>query len=169
MKPALLIIGILARNPDFIAQGERLLTQEFGPILLRSPQFSWNFSRYYEKEMGKDLFRCWVCHQPIIDPGDLIRVKKCTVAIEGKLRDRAGKRPLNLDPGILTLHNFVLTTHKDYAHRIYLGQGVYAEVTLIYHQGKFQPLPWTYPDYKTEIALHFLTECRNFLLNTRQG
>jgi len=41
----------------------------------------------------------------------------------------------------------VLATTKNYAHRIYLGGGIYAEVTLRYQGGTFRPWPWTYPDY----------------------
>ncbi|MEO0070368.1 MAG: DUF4416 family protein [candidate division WOR-3 bacterium] len=169
MKPARLIIGILARHPDLINQVQPVLTQEFGPIIVKSPNLSWNFSRYYEDELGPDITRCWVCHSPLVAPDSLLAFKKRTITIENAFRDEQGRRTLNLDPGILTLHNLVLATTKDYAHRVCLGEGIYAEVTLIYHKGRFEPLLWTYPDYKTETCLTFLGTCRKLLLTNPKG
>lgn len=163
-KPACLIVGILARCPDLINQVQPLLAQELGPIVVQSSNLPWNFSRYYEDELGPDITRCWVCHSPLVPPESLLAFKKKTIIIENAFRDEQGRRTLNFDPGILTLHNLVLATTKDYAHRVCLGQGIYAEVTLIYHKGRFEPLPWTYPDYKTETCLNFLATCRKLLL-----
>lgn len=163
MNPARLIIGILARHPDLINQVQHLLTQEFGLIIVQTPDIPWNFSRYYEEEMGLNLTRRWLCHSSPVASDRLVAFKKKTIAMENTFRDAQGRRPLNLDPGILTLHNLTLATTKDYAHRICLGEGIYAEVTLIYHLGKFEPLPWTYPDYKTEACLNFLATCRSLL------
>ncbi|HPP13008.1 MAG TPA: DUF4416 family protein, partial [bacterium] len=67
---------------------------------------------------------------------------------------------VNLDPGYLDLARVVLFTTKDFSHRIYMSQGIYAEITLLFHQGKFQPLPWTYPDYQTEQYLKFFSWVR---------
>jgi len=164
LKPVKLIIGIIARNPDILDQSVRLLEQTFGAVELRSSIIPWDFSRYYQDEMGPELLRCWVAHQGLFPPDRLIAFKKSTIALEAQLKDATGRRRVNLDPGILSLHNLILPTTKDYAHRIYLGEGIYAEVTLIYHQGKFQPLPWTYPDYRTATCLEFLTVCRNQLI-----
>ncbi|MCX6827557.1 MAG: DUF4416 family protein, partial [candidate division Zixibacteria bacterium] len=75
-----------------------------------------------------------------------------------------GKRRINIDPGYLTLDRLVLATGKDAAHRIYLRKGVYAEVTLIYHSGSFQPLPWSYPDYRSEQVISSLNQFRKNLL-----
>jgi hypothetical protein len=62
----------------------------------------------------------------------------------------------------LTLGKLLLATTKDQAHRIYLGQGIFAEVTLRYQGKHFQTWPWTYADYR-EPALHaFLEQAREF-------
>ena len=45
------------------------------------------------------------------------------------------------------MERLILATGKNYTHRIYLGQGIYADLTLIYQRGTFQPLEWTYRDY----------------------
>ena len=70
------------------------------------------------------------------------------------------KRPVNLDPGLLDGSKLILATTKDYAHRIYLSRGIYAEVTLTWRRGAFQPTPWTYRDYRTEPYLAFFAKAR---------
>ena len=40
--------------------------------------------------------------------------------------------------------DLVLATGKNYTHRIYLSKGIYADLTLVFHQGSFQTLAWTY-------------------------
>jgi hypothetical protein len=54
---------------------------------------------------------------------------------------------VNLDPGYLTRERLVLATGKNYTHRIYLGGGIFGDLTLTYSRGGFKPLPWSYPDY----------------------
>lgn len=166
-KPAKLIIALLARNPAALERARGLIEAELGTVELSSPHILWNFSRYYEEELGPDLIRTWLALAGTVPPDRLLEFKRRTLEIENRLRDGAGKRQVNLDPGVLTLHNFVLATTKDYAHRIYLGAGIYAEVTLIYHRGAYQPLEWTYPDYRTSTCRDFLGACRALLLKQR--
>lgn len=163
-KPARLLLAVLVPQAELIRTAEPELERAFGPVLLRSPVISWNFSRYYEPEMGPDLIRQWLLFTPLVLPSALSRFKRQAMEIEDRFRDERGNRRLNLDPGILTLHNLVLATTKDYSHRIALTPELYAEVTLIFHQGGYQPLPWTYPDYRTEVCRSFLLSCRRTLL-----
>ena len=60
---------------------------------------------------------------------------------------------MNIDPGYLTLFQLVLASAKPFSHRIYLDRGIWAEVTLLFRDGTFETLPWTYPDYKANIPL----------------
>ena len=165
-KPARLIIAALFQNQELLDTAEPHLTQKFGTILSRSEKINWNFSTYYEPELGTNLLRQWLLFEPPVNPAQLAPFKKQTMAIEDQFRDPQGKRQLNLDPGILTLHNLVLATTKDYSHRICLAQGIYAEVTLIFHKGKYQPLEWTYPDYRTQTCQQFLLAVRQTLLGS---
>jgi len=71
-------------------------------------------------------------------------------------------RPLNLDPGYLTEAKLVLASTKDHAHRIYLGRGIYAEVTLHYQNGRWQSHDWTYPDFQRPDYHLFFSQCRDF-------
>ena len=54
---------------------------------------------------------------------------------------------MNIDPGYVALEHMVLATTKGYSHRVYLGQGIFADLTLIYDNGTYRSLPWTYRDY----------------------
>ena len=74
----------------------------------------------------------------------------------------ANRRNVNIDPGYLLLSRFVLATGKDFSHRIYIGRGIYAEVTLMFKKGEFHTLAWTYPDYAS-------AEMTDFLLSVRRG
>ena len=52
---------------------------------------------------------------------------------------------------------------KNFSHRIYLGRGVYGEVTLMFRKGRWEALPWTFPDYASCRYDSFLTEVRGRL------
>ncbi|RKX70418.1 DUF4416 domain-containing protein [candidate division WOR-3 bacterium] len=135
------------------------LTQLFQSKRRLSPSFPFTATEYYESEMGKGLMRCWLAFLTQFDPEELVELKKRAVAIEVSLSVE-GRRRVNIDPGYLDLKRVVLSTHKDAAHRIYLGDGIYAEVTLIYYNKSFRPLPWTYPDYRWEETINFFNSLR---------
>ena len=67
---------------------------------------------------------------------------------------------MNLDPGYLLYERFVLATGKNFSHRIYIGRGIYADLTLVYQKGAYRSLPWTYPDYAADTMRAFLTTVR---------
>jgi hypothetical protein len=70
---------------------------------------------------------------------------------------------VNIDPGIITLNNLQLLTTKNFAHRIYLGEGIYCELTMLFSKSGVRYLEWTYPDYKTKEAEEFFIESRKKL------
>jgi hypothetical protein len=74
------------------------------------------------------------------------------------------RRRINLDPGYVDLSKLVLATTKNHQHRLYLGQGVYGEVTLRFTRKSFRPWEWTYPDYRSEHYVQFFNEVRNTYL-----
>ena len=101
---------------------------------------------YYTPEMGKELFRRFCTFRPLIPREALVRIKRETNEIEEQWADH-GKRRINIDPGYICAEHLILATTKGYTHRPYLGEGIHADLTLIYRDGEFQPLGWTYPDY----------------------
>ena len=70
---------------------------------------------------------------------------------------------MNIDPGYITLAKLVLASTKDHAHRIYLRDGIYAEVTLSFHQRQWRPHSWTFPDYARADYREFFMRCREYL------
>ena len=100
--------------------------------------------------------------------GSLPDIKLRTNEIELGL-SREGKRRVNIDPGLLSQERFVLATGKNFTHRIYLRDGIYADLTLIYQNGAYRPLPWTFPDCREAEFLHFLEVLRKKLRFQRNG
>jgi hypothetical protein len=121
--------------------------------------------------MGSPLLRQFIAFARPIDPGDLAAIKHETNDLEAQLaasepaRRLAVTRPINLDPGCLEPSKLVLATTKNFSHRVYLGQAIYAEATLAYRSGRWQPWPYTYPDYASGRYFPFLTAVRNHLLS----
>jgi hypothetical protein len=157
--PAKLVAGLLlARRERFTSLAVEMAAA-FGRIDLVSAWMPFDYTQYYAEEMGTGLFRRMLAFQPLVAPERLPHVKLATNAIEQACA-QDGRRTVNIDPGILSLERFVLATGKNFTHRIYLGQGIYADLTLIYHRGAFQTLPWTYPDYADAPLQRFLLAVR---------
>ncbi|HJT75965.1 MAG TPA: DUF4416 family protein, partial [Gemmataceae bacterium] len=136
-----------------------------GPVALAGPPYPFTETRYYEPTMGPALQKQLLAFDRLLPPEALADVKRRTNALEDRLA-RSGTypepRPLNLDPGTLGLGKFLLATTKDQAHRVYLRDGIYAEVTLHFQAGAFVPWLWTYADYRRPAVLDFLKRCRMF-------
>jgi hypothetical protein len=163
-EPAKLVVGLLSADRKLLAQAQSALAEGFGTVTVKSPEIPFNFTDYYEKEMGPNLILLWVGFHGLVDPEQLADFKSTTRQLEKRFLGPNGRRRVNLDPGLLSLHNLVLASTKGYAHRIFLRGGVYADLTLLFQSGKFQPLAWTYPDYQTPACHEFLMRCRRELL-----
>jgi hypothetical protein len=109
--------------------------------------------------MGGPLFRRVFSFSRLVGQETLADIKVCTNALEDNFLTE-GNRGVNIDPGLLVHSRFVLASAKDYTHKIYLGKGIYADLTLIYRAGAFCPLPWTFPDYTVQAMITFLTDVR---------
>ncbi|MBP9560644.1 MAG: DUF4416 family protein, partial [Syntrophorhabdaceae bacterium] len=93
-----------------------------------------------------ELYRIFVLFGSLVGRDCLIETKLKTNAIEKDLSTEE-KRQVNIDPGYISLENIILATTKNYTHRVYMGSGIYGDLTLIYKKGGYKPLEWTYPDY----------------------
>lgn len=145
---ALLFTSALFSNEEYLAKARRSLEERVGEIIMESPTSAWAYSVYYEKEMGSPLYRRFLFFRELIEQDGISAVKLATNTIENELS--TGKnRNINLDPGYITPAKLVLATTKDYSHRLYLKDGIYAEVTLMYQKrtGRFVPNTNTYRDY----------------------
>lgn len=146
--PVKLISGLIFKEPDTAKQAQRLLEKHFGIIDFESKTLDFTYTGYYEKEFGSPLKRKFIGFKKLVLPQGLARIKITANRIESKL-SKNGRRLVNIDPGYLDCAKFVLASTKDYKHRIYLGKGIYAEITLFYQDKTFRAWEWTYPDYKT--------------------
>jgi hypothetical protein len=155
-----LICGIIMPPPAAESEVRSLLEEHFGPIELASAEIPFDFTDYYAAEFGPNLLRRWVSFVRLQPRDALAAIKTAANRLEDSRRGPDGRRTVNLDPGLLTMHNLVLASTKDYSHRVYLNRGIHAEVTLIYEHGGFRALPWTYRDYTSPAALAFFSAVR---------
>lgn len=147
--PVKLIVSLISRNADLIGECIRVLSVRYGKPDFVSGILDFCYTNYYEAEMGKELKRRFVSFEPLIMPDALPEVKHRMNEMEDRWKVD-GKRQINIDPGYISEGHLILATGKPYAHRPYIGGGVWADLTLIYKHGEFQRLPWTYPDYSSE-------------------
>lgn len=165
-KSAMLLVAVCSRYDEALAWTEERAQTEFGPLALKSDAFAFTETDYYRESMGEDLKKQFLTFDQLIDPAELARIKCATNEWEEQYAARGNHpepRPLNLDPGYITMAKLVLASTKDHAHRLYLAEGIYAEFTLQYRGGAWQPCEWTYPDYRREDFQRFFTECREQL------
>lgn len=155
--------GVLTGYPETIPEVKSELESRFGRADEESSLFQFDYTDYYSEKMGTGLKKKFFSFHSLVSPGELAEIKLKTNEIEekfaGKL-DTGTTRPVNIDPGYVGLSKVVLATTKNYSHRIYLGRGIYAEVTLKYEDGRYRLQPWTYPDYRSEEYLEFFDDIR---------
>jgi hypothetical protein len=164
--PAKLIVGIITSLDAAVGRTEEAMTAAYGPIDLKSAAFPFNQTDYYEKQMGRGLSRLFMSFSRLVPPESLSGIKIHTNALEEELKKHFERREriVNIDPGILTASALIMATAKDFAHRIPLGQGIYAHLELLFSRKAVKPLPWTYPDFRQEGYQKFFLEARQFYL-----
>ncbi|HKM39085.1 MAG TPA: DUF4416 family protein [bacterium] len=140
------VASVFTGNETLFAAIEAVLTSRLGLCIYKSERLPFVHTTYYEAEMGPNLTRIIFAFEALIDPGRLPALKNWSNRLEDNWRTD-GRRQVNIDLGYVSLAKVVLATTKDHAHRLYLGEGIFGEVTLYYCGGEFQAWPWTYPDY----------------------
>ena len=140
---------------------KRTISSYFGRILLTSDIFEFTESSYYDEEMGKPIYRVFFGFDRLIDMESIVEIKLQGNFIEKMHFSKDGRRTVNIDPGYLTLAKVVLATTKNFQHRLYLGNGIYAEVTLRWRKGTFSEWEWTYRDYRRDESIRFFNELRD--------
>ncbi len=145
--PVKLVMSLIMASEVILPRVLEDLGSVYGEIDFESRSMAFDFTDYYRPEMGADLKRRIVSFQRLIAPDALPSVKLKTNSLEQKYAHR-GRRQINIDPGYVCEQHMILATTKSYAHRPYLGEGIYADLTLVYRKGSYRPLEWTYPDYR---------------------
>jgi hypothetical protein len=164
-----LISSLFSPEKEFIETIIKQLEEICGPADWVSPELFFDRTKYYAKEMGWPLHRRFISFEKLIPPNQLIELKLKTNEIEQQyIID--GNRRINIDPGYISAERLILATGKNYIHRIYLSQGIYADLTLIFQKGHFEPLKWTYPDYADpEITGYFNKVRERYISQLRKG
>ncbi|MBN1548641.1 MAG: DUF4416 family protein [Syntrophaceae bacterium] len=166
---AKLIVSILATDHEHLNLALRRLTDLFGLPDVVSMPLSFHYTDYYKPEMGSNLVRRFVAFARLIRPETLPDIKIATNSLE--LEQTVGEcRNVNLDPGYISSAHLVLATGKGYTHRPYLRDGIYVDLTLVFHDKTFHTLPWTYPDYADPVQIIFFNRVRGrYVAQLRQG
>lgn len=162
-QPVKLIVAVMFSRQDLFDRVLGELEQYYGPADSVSPPIQIPEYTFYEAEMGAGLMKKIVAFENLFDAERLASVKTHTISIE-HVFSVDGRRSINLDPGYLTDGNLVVASAKSRARRVYLRDGIYAEIELLYREGEFQPLPWTYADYRLADVLSFLNDVREVYL-----
>jgi hypothetical protein len=171
--PVKLFVGMLSPDAAHFSECTDMLCREYGPVDYQSGIAPWTNSDFYQDEMGPGILRKFIFFERLLDPGDLAGIKINTTRIEKNLAVQAGgrmKRRINLDPGYVTEAKVVLATTKDYSHRLYIGNGIYAEVTLRYgnKERSFTSFDHTYLDYCSQTYITMFNEARELLRTALQ-
>jgi len=158
--PGLLVISVLSANWDkFWPALLEELEVEFGPADWVSEEFIFDQTDYYDEELGSPISRRIVEFESLCPLDKLADVKLFTNTLENK--SRTGEdRLFNLDPGFITLQSLVLATGKNFSHRIYQKDGIWADLTLIWQKKQWVGFPWTFPDYAGDDMKSRLTKLR---------
>jgi len=157
VMPVKLFIGIIFKDEEIKIKNE--VENIYGKIDYMSPIFPFEFTDYYKGEMGNNLLRRFYSFETLIVPDMIVDIKLMTNELEKKFLEE-NKRKVNLDPGYMDYHKIVLPSAKFGGQKVYLGKGIYGDITLWYEKGKFKPFPWTFLDFKSGLYDKVFLEMR---------
>ena len=159
VEPAKLAMSIFYADRHLFGELLTELSGKYGDVDFISCEMPFQYTEYYSQEMGTQLNRRFVFFESLVRPESLPDVKLFTNQIEERI-SIDGRRRINIDPGYISKPHLILATGKGYTHRPYLRDGIYADLTLIYQNKSFHPLPWTYPDYAEKKVIEIFNKIR---------
>ena len=163
IEPVTPLVALLYGNEDHYEPLRAKLSELFGPVELESPVYAFTFTKYYEGAMGPGLKRRLLTFEWESNPETLADWKRATNDLEEHFIEerRVGpQRPVNIDPGYITGGKLILASTKDFAHRIYLRDGIFAELTMYFQDGEWRSHNFTFPDFKSGVYSGFLCQAR---------
>ena len=164
---AIVFCGILYNGDVAINTIEEIIQKYFGRIIFKSEIFEFVETDYYNDEMGKPIYRVFFAFNKLIEQDKVVELKLLSNKLEDEYFSINGKRNVNVDPGYVTKAKVVLPTTKNFQHRIYLGRGIYAEVTLRWRKGSFSEWEWTFKDYRRNESINFFNRLRKYYSNLK--
>jgi len=162
LNPVKLFVGVLVSDRKLLPPIEARLTEAYGPVDHRSPAVPFDFTDYYEADMGDTIDRMFLSFERLIEADQLPEIKRQTNQLEQEIAALLPivKRPANLDPGYIEHAKVILASTKNFYHRIYLGGGIFGEVTMHFKNNTYHFFPWTYPDYQSRDYQEFFLRIR---------
>jgi hypothetical protein len=165
------IVAMLAGNVAHFQTAKAPLEHLLGPVELESDLYPFDGTDYYKDTMGLSIQRKFYSFQKLADPSLIADWKLAANTIEANLRQVIHaaaapgavkvERPINLDPGYITGAKLVLATTKDFAHRLYLRDGIFAEITMGFRGDSWYSHMYTFPDYKSGAYDAFFSRVRD--------
>ncbi|WP_290741997.1 DUF4416 family protein [Fibrobacter sp. UBA4309] len=158
-----IIVGVLAKDSQSVEDVRETLRNRFGEEDLNLSPFPFTFTNYYVDEIGDVPVRAFFSYETLVERTEIVDIKLWTNDIELEIAEKNGTpglRPVNLDPGYMTLGQFFLATTKDQRQRVYMQRGIFVEPTLYFQDGHFHAFEWTYRDYQSEKYIQYLEQVR---------
>ena len=142
---ALFIAALFSPGPALDA-AISMATSRWGSLDYQSKDQPFDVTDYYESEMRPGLLRRIVTFDRLVSPQILPRAKHECIEIESAHR-ADGKRRVNFDVGYLDHNKIVLASTKPAGQKIYLADGIWADIQGRYAKGRYAPFDWTFPDF----------------------
>lgn len=158
-KKAVLFIGLISNKEELFKEVKEKLVYLYGEVIYETEIFNWDFTNYYEGELGKNLKKQFLFFKKLIDIEEIVDIKMQTNKIEDKY-SKNNKRLINIDPGYLTENKVVLPSAKDRPHKIYIKDGIYCDPVLKYQNNSYQPFEHSFPDFKTKKYIELFNKIR---------
>jgi hypothetical protein len=163
INPVKLFTGMIYADEKVLERAKNKLKEKIGKIDFESPVFPFSTpTKYYEKEMGENLKKIFFSFENLICPTFLANAKNITNDLEKKLSVDT-KRKINIDAGYIDFNKVILASYKYGAQKIYIGQKVWADLTLFYSKGTFSSFPWSFPDFRDDKYYKTLFKIRELL------
>ena len=165
--PVKLFVVSLHRDVSILEKSIVQFKAEWGDTDFVSEDFVFDETDYYEQEMGSGLLRRFYSFAQLIDPERIVKAKlDCNRIEEQYLQD--GRRQVNLDAGYLDTYKVILASAKFGGQKIYLREGIYADMTLTMYKGKWESLLWGFPDFKSGKYDQVLSQIRDLFKTQRR-
>lgn len=167
-----IVVGMLAKDAKSVEDVREVLSAHFGSEDSFLEPFPFTFTNYYQDEIGNAPVRAFFSYSTLVPRETIVDIKLWTNELELQIAKDAstpGLRPVNLDPGYMTLGQFFLATTKDQRQRVYMQRGIFVEPTLYFKDGHFHAFDWTYRDYQSEKYISYLETVRALLVQKHKA